>query len=212
MDLKLRWVQISFVVHALVILIAMSIVNSNSPVNKPLIIDLGLNYNASKNSSQKPVSKPQQTPLPRQTSVSDIQASEINNTVNASDISQNKNTLLNNSQKAPVTESSIDSAVNSSKSYAVEDGYVKVNFTYIRDIIQKNIVYPHTARKRGLEGKVIVSFIVCADGEAQDIVITESSGFEILDKSAVEAVRKASPFPKASVKAALRIPVVYKLN
>ena len=68
------------------------------------------------------------------------------------------------------------------------------------------------ARKRGLEGKVVVSFIVCADGETQDITITESSGFELLDRSAVEAVRKASPFPKPPVKAALIIPVVYKLN
>lgn len=222
MGLKLRWVQISFAVHALVILIAMNAGNLKAPANKPLIIDLSLDYNTSKNSSQKPVIKPQQTPLPRQTSAPDIQAlplpltkqaSEINNAVNTSDISiQNKNTSANDSHKVPVTKNNIDSVVNSSKTYTPEDRYVKVNFTYIRDIIQKNIAYPHMARKRGLEGKVVVSFIVCADGEAQDIAITESSGFEILDKSAVEAVRKASPFPKPPVKAALIIPVVYKLN
>jgi TonB family protein len=222
MELKLRWVQISFAVHALVILIAMNVGGLKTPANKPLIIDLSLDYNTSKNGSQKPVIKPQQTPLPRQTSAPAIQASplpvtvqasEINYAVNASDISiQNKNTLANDSHKAPVAKNNIDSAVNSSKSYTAEDRYVKVNFTYIRDIIQKNIAYPHMARKRGLEGKVVVSFIVCADGEAQDITITESSGFEVLDRSAVEAVRKASPFPKPPVKAALIIPVVYKLN
>ncbi|MBI3592893.1 MAG: energy transducer TonB [Nitrospirae bacterium] len=166
--------------------------------------------------------KPQQTPLPSQTSAHAIQASplpltkqasETNNAVNASDISiQNKNTSANDSHKAPALKNSIDSAVNSSKSYTAEDRYVKVNFAYIRDIIQKNIAYPHMARKRGLEGKVVVSFTVCADGEVQDITITESSSFEILDKSAVEAVRKASPFPKPPLKATLIIPVVYKLN
>lgn len=222
MELKLRWVQISFAVHALAFVIAMNAGNLKAPASKPLIIDLSLDYNTSKNSSQKPVIKLQQSPLPRQISAPDIQASplpltvqasEINNTTNASDISiRNKNTLANDSHKAPVAKNNIDSAVNSSKSYTAEDRYVKVNFTYIRDIIQKNIAYPHMARKRGLEGKVVVSFTVCADGEAQDITITESSGFEILDRSAVEAVRKASPFPKPPVKAALIIPVVYKLN
>lgn len=222
MDLKLRWVQISFAIHALIILIAINAGSLKAPASKPLIIDLGLDYNTSKNSAQKPVIKPQQTPVPRQTSTPDIQASplpltgqasEIDNAVNTSNISvQNKNILVNDSHKAPVTKNSIDSAVDYSKSHTAEYGYVKVNFTHIRDIIQKNIAYPHIARKRGLEGKVVVSFIVCADGEAQDITITESSGFEILDRSAVEAVRKASPFPKPPVKAALIIPVVYKLN
>jgi TonB family protein len=222
MDFKLRWVQISFAVHALVILIAMNAGSLKAPASKPLIIDLSLDYNTSKNSSQKPVIKPQQTPVLRQISAPNIQAlplpltgqvSEINNTVNTSDISiRNKNTLANDSHKAPVTKNSIDSAVNSSKSYTAEDKYVKVNFAYIRDLIQKDTAYPHMAKKRGLEGKVVVSFTVCADGEAQDITITESSGFEILDRNAVEAVKKASPFPKPPVKATLIIPVVYKLN
>jgi len=222
MDLKLRWIQISFAVHALIILIAINAGSLKAPASKPLIIDLSLDYKTSKNSAEKPQIKSQQTPVLRQTSAPEIQASplpltkqasEISNTVNTSDISvQNKNTLANDSHKAPATKNSIDSAVNSSKTYTPEDRYVKLNFSYIRDIIQKNIAYPHMARKRGLEGKVVVSFIVCADGEAQDITITESSGFEILDRSAVEAVRKASPFPKPPVKAALIIPVAYKLN
>ena len=222
MDLKLRWVQISFAVHALIILIAINAGSLKAPANKPLIIDLSLDYKTSKNSAQKPQIKPWQTHVPRQTSVPDIQtsplpltgqASEINNTVNTPAIStHNKNTLIDDFHKTSVTKNSIDSAVNYSKSYTAEDGYVKVNFSYIRDIIQKNISYPRMARKMGLEGKVVVSFIVCADGEAQDITITESSGFEILDRSAVEVVRKASPFPKPPVKAALMIPVVYKLN
>jgi len=222
MELKLRWVQISFAVHALAFVIAMNAGNLNAPANKPLIIDLRLDYNTSKNSSQKPVIKPQQSPLPRQIPAPDIQASplplpgqasEIKNAVNFPDTGmQNKNASINNSHKAPAAKNSIDSAVNPSKTYTPEDRYAKVNFTYIRDLIQKDTAYPHMAKKRGLEGKVVVSFTVCADGEAQDITITESSGFEILDRSAVEAVKKASPFPKPPDKATLIIPVVYKLN
>ena len=66
------------------------------------------------------------------------QASEIKYAVNSPDTGvQNKNTSINDSHKAPPAKNSIDSAVNSSKTYTPEDRYVKVNFTYIRDIIQK---------------------------------------------------------------------------
>lgn len=163
MGLKLRWVQISFAVHALIILIAINAGSLKAPATKPLIIDLSLDYKTSKNSAEKPQIKPQQTPVLRQTSAPGIQASplpltghasEINNTVNTSDISMHdKNTLVNDSHKAPIIKNSIDSAVNYSKSYTGEDRYVKLNFSYIRDIIQKNIAYPHIARKKVWKGK-----------------------------------------------------------
>ncbi|MFO0752872.1 MAG: energy transducer TonB [Thermodesulfovibrionales bacterium] len=40
----------------------------------------------------------------------------------------------------------------------------------------------------------------------------QSSGREILDQGAVEAVRKASPFPRPPVAAEVVLPVVYRLT
>ena len=90
--------------------------------------------------------------------------------------------------------------------------YLKEHFAYIRDIIMKNISYPHMARKMGWSGKVLVSFIVYETGNAENIKIMESSGFAALDKNAVETIRKVCPFPKPPVKAELIIPVVYRLE
>lgn len=90
--------------------------------------------------------------------------------------------------------------------------YIKESFSYIRDSVQKMASYPRMARKMGWEGKVLISFIVGADGTVRDIKIVQSSGRELLDQSTVEAVKKASPFPKPPVEAKLVVPVVYRLE
>jgi periplasmic protein TonB len=90
--------------------------------------------------------------------------------------------------------------------------YLKENFAYIRDLIQKKAAYPKLAKQMGFEGKVIVSFIVNSNGHAKDIKIMNSSGIEILDRSSVEAVKNASPFPKPPVEAQLIIPISYKFR
>jgi protein TonB len=90
--------------------------------------------------------------------------------------------------------------------------YLKENFSYIRDMIQKKVVYPKIARQNGWQGKVTVSFIIFADGFAKDIEIIKTSGVKVLDSSAAVAVKDASPFPKPPCEAQIIIPLVYKLN
>jgi periplasmic protein TonB len=90
--------------------------------------------------------------------------------------------------------------------------YMKANFSYIRDMINRKLVYPLMARQKGWEGKVKVSFIIAQDGFVRDIIITESSGAELLDKSAINAVKNASPFPRPPVAAQIIIPIKYKLR
>jgi len=91
-------------------------------------------------------------------------------------------------------------------------GYLREHFTYIRDRIMKNLSYPQAARKMGWSGKVTISFVICENGNAEDIKIIESSGFGILDRSAVETLRKVLPFPEPPLRAQIVIPIAYKLN
>ena len=91
-------------------------------------------------------------------------------------------------------------------------GYLKANFSYIRDMITRKIIYPETAREMGWQGKVKVSFVISSDGFVRDVQILQSSGIDILDKNAVETVKKASPFPRPPVAAQLIIPISYKLH
>jgi periplasmic protein TonB len=107
----------------------------------------------------------------------------------------------------PTDGSGGGSAVSSEKSV-----YIKAHFAYIRDIVHRHLVYPAKARKMGWEGKVITSFIVSSGGYARDIRISRSSGYDILDRNAIQAIRDASPFPHPPAEAQIIIPILYRLN
>ena len=108
------------------------------------------------------------------------------------------------------TNLSIANAVSGKESARAK--YLNENFAYIRDKILRNVNYPDAARRMGWQGKVILSFIIMADGSVKEFKIIKSSGFPMLDKSAIETVKDTAPFPKPPVEAQLVIPIVYRLE
>jgi periplasmic protein TonB len=90
--------------------------------------------------------------------------------------------------------------------------YVRGQFTYIRSLIVKNIAYPSEARRRGREGTLTLGFVILENGSVTDIHIVESSGSDVLDKAAVNAIRRTEPFPKPPARAELIIPITFKLG
>ena len=90
--------------------------------------------------------------------------------------------------------------------------YLKEHFVYIRDRITGSISYPHMARKMGWCGQVKIAFVVCEDGGVNDVRVVESSGFNLLDRNAVETVKNVAPFPCPPVKAEIRMAITYRLN
>lgn len=65
----------------------------------------------------------------------------------------------------------------------------------VRRRIARHKDYPWVARRRHMEGRVTVRFAIYPDGSAQGLQVVQSSGFSPLDRAALEAVRKAAPFP-----------------
>jgi protein TonB len=68
-----------------------------------------------------------------------------------------------------------------------------------------------------MEGTVKVSFVVKRDGTVSDVKVINSSGYKLLDDSAVDTVKKAEPylpFPQSVEANSLRVSVeiVYKLR
>jgi len=61
--------------------------------------------------------------------------------------------------------------------------------------IAKHKSYPKIAQIRGHQGDVLLDLKLDGDGNVLSAKIKEGSGFESLDKQALEMVRKASPFP-----------------
>jgi len=88
-------------------------------------------------------------------------------------------------------------------------------------IVQKrivdNVIYPNAAQEAGFQGITKLSLLLSYRGEPKDIKIKSSSGYKILDDSALAAAQKIvsyPPFPSSIEQKELwlDIPVSYQLN
>ncbi|MFC1839229.1 energy transducer TonB [Thermodesulfobacteriota bacterium] len=65
----------------------------------------------------------------------------------------------------------------------------------IKQKLMEHWGYPAMAKANLLEGKSLIIFRLLNDGSLTGISITESSGYDILDKEVIDAVTSAAPFP-----------------
>lgn len=66
----------------------------------------------------------------------------------------------------------------------------------LRRRIEEKKSYPAAARRRRIEGRSVVEFMIGADGTASGMRIIRSSRSPLLDQAALEAVERASPFER----------------
>lgn len=75
--------------------------------------------------------------------------------------------------------------------------------------------YPSSARMSGQEGKVILKAVIRSDGHLADVSIQRSSGYELLDAAAIEAVKLACPLHMKHTldkpQIVVSLPIVYSL-
>jgi len=62
-------------------------------------------------------------------------------------------------------------------------------------LIEKGKRYPLFAKLRNMSGVVVVGFTLGAEGRASDIEVIRSSDQKILDREALDTIRRVSPFP-----------------
>lgn len=86
------------------------------------------------------------------------------------------------------------------------------DFSAIRDAIIKNIRYPERARRMGLEGTVLLSFVLMEDGSTAQIRVAQGSGFGFLDEDAKRAVAKTRIARRVPYRSQVLLPVVYSLR
>jgi protein TonB len=76
--------------------------------------------------------------------------------------------------------------------------------------------YPSIAKDRGWEGKVLLKVEVSAAGHSESVNIHKSSGHEILDEAAVEAVKQWKFIPAkrgdTPVASSVIVPITFKLD
>lgn len=64
----------------------------------------------------------------------------------------------------------------------------------IRERIKRTTDYPSGARRNLIEGSTHLSFVLSNDGSLKEVVVRKSSGNKLLDLSAAQSIRSASPF------------------
>jgi len=100
---------------------------------------------------------------------------------------------------------------------AAQPGSISREYTaLIRSMIDKQKEYPLMARKSGAEGTVYIKFVLARDGRLKRAEVSRSSGRNILDRAAMNAVTSVNRFPAVpeSMEGAelhFELPLAYKL-
>lgn len=93
-----------------------------------------------------------------------------------------------------------------------DEMYFEENLQKISQLLEENLYYPRSARKRREEGVVIVEFMLQTDATVHDIKVIESQS-DILSRAAMKTIDDLSgTFPKPKESLRLRVPITYKLN
>lgn len=76
--------------------------------------------------------------------------------------------------------------------------------------------YPYAARANRLEGQVTLRAVIAENGSLMDVQVAESSGHAVLDRDALEVLRKACPLnlpqPLARPQVVVQIPISYRFH
>ncbi|WP_345993539.1 TonB family protein [Sulfurimonas sp. HSL-1716] len=90
--------------------------------------------------------------------------------------------------------------------------YINENLQKIVQMLKDNLYYPTRARKRGIEGDVVVKFTLLKNSEIKDVTIIKHS-HDILDSSAVKTIENLQgKLPAPSEEMVLEVPINYRLN
>ncbi len=96
------------------------------------------------------------------------------------------------------------------KEYSKE--YIDKNLAKIRELIQENIYYPRKARRRNIEGKVVLRFTITTAGTIQNVQVV-SSAHNILTHAAKQVlimIEDELPKPKEEIE--ITLPLTYTLR
>jgi protein TonB len=93
-----------------------------------------------------------------------------------------------------------------------EDEYLQEHLALIKKLLEENLYYPRSARKRAITGDVVVKFKLLSDATIAYIKVIKSPS-ELLSRGAVQTIENISAkFPKPKKDLILEVPISYKLS
>lgn len=115
-------------------------------------------------------------------------------------------------QKVTTQAQSIQEENPHAKEVRIAEQYINEHMKQLVKLLQENLYYPRSARKRGVEGSVVVKFILRKDATACCIEVI-SSNSAILSRAAVQTIENLSgKFPIPTKELVLNVPILYDLK
>ena len=219
---------ISILINALIFFFCIKLLDVVYFVKKPLEVVLLVNNDIEKSytnlslpekktqniASNKPVEKVNQKNVKEQPQTQVISPNKIktqdNNQLDISKDTINQISVANQAspkQNLPSESKSEDIVQTQNATQSIS----KADYAFLRKLIEKHLTYPYLARRNGYEGTVVVSFIL-QDSSIKNISIVKSSGYSILDKSAVDAIKKIEPLVNIRKDVKIVIPINFRLS
>lgn len=95
---------------------------------------------------------------------------------------------------------------------APEKEYIDENIAKIIALLKENLYYPRRARKRGIQGEVLVRFTLSSKAEISNIEVLSSSS-EVLSRGAIQTISNVNNIlPKPKQEITFNIPISYILH
>ena len=106
-----------------------------------------------------------------------------------------------------------ENTIDASQIEALEDEYL----SKLRYLIEKNKIYPQSAKRLNQMGKVHVCFVISKDGQIKDVKVVKDSNYKRLNEAALEILAKINrfePIPEKLNKNSweITVPIVYQIT
>lgn len=137
--------------------------------------------------------------------------------INKEEMTEKTESISQETAGSAQASSGVDRAAQTDTSEpSAGSGVSRIDLSALREHLQRSIVYPAIARRMGWEGRVVVSFTVCADGTVRNVRLVESSGKPVLDRNALDVVKSIDRIPDIAHAGAgipeVVLPIVYRLD
>jgi protein TonB len=90
--------------------------------------------------------------------------------------------------------------------------YIRANYADIQHRVKERLVYPMQARRAGIHGTTTVAFTIERGGNVEVANVRESSGYALLDRAALDAVKRAAPFSLPPRRMRMAMAVIFTLR
>lgn len=129
---------------------------------------------------------------------------------------ESKEELVKNEATPQTSQETQELAASSAapSAQSLEKEFVQTNFEIIRNLVLENLKYPHMAKRMQQTGIVQLMLVIDAHGKLIDIVLKNSSGHKLLDKSAMSAAERLADLvlPAPNTTSRIMLPIAFALN